>query len=149
MAARLILAAVMAALIFTGGYQVAARNYRLQIAERELALAEQYKDQVQEARDETAKLQAAKDKAEAAATTRQNALVAGARRVRAERDGLRDELAAARATLPNASCASVREHAATLNTIFGLCADRLEGLAGQAAGHASDSLKLQQAWPVP
>lgn len=60
---------------------------------------------------------------------------------------VRDELAAERAKLPSASLASCRAHAATLNVIFGECAAASGGLAKEAAGHASDSLMFQEAWP--
>jgi Skp family chaperone for outer membrane proteins len=62
-------------------------------------------------------------------------------------DSLRDDLAAARAQLPSASGDALRKHAATLNAVFGECAATAEGLAGQATGHASDTLTLEQAWP--
>lgn len=146
---RLIIAAILAALTFTGGYQVAARNYRLQIAEREVALAKQYDKQVQEAQDETLQWQRAKDQADVQAAARQAALADAAGRLRRERDGLRDQLTTDRSRLPNASCGSVREYAATLGAVFGECAAEAEGLAGQASGHASDTLKLLQSWPVP
>lgn len=60
---------------------------------------------------------------------------------------LRDQLAADRAGLPGSSLGSCRAHAATLNSIFGECADSSRGLAKAAAGHASDSLMFQEAWP--
>lgn len=68
-------------------------------------------------------------------------------RARAESVSLRDELATARNSLPSASCSSIREHAATLNDVFGQCAAQLERLAATADGHASDSVMLEQAWP--
>lgn len=60
---------------------------------------------------------------------------------------MRDELAAERAKLPSSSLASCRAHAATLNAVFGECANSSGGLAKAAAGHASDSLMFQEAWP--
>ncbi|MES1979716.1 MAG: hypothetical protein V4451_16880 [Pseudomonadota bacterium] len=60
---------------------------------------------------------------------------------------LRDELATERAKLPSSSLASCRAHAATLNAIFGECTASSRGLAKEAAGHASDSLMYQEAWP--
>lgn len=98
-----------------------------------------------EAKDrETAEQQ---EKARHAQVQREQGLRAAADRLRAERDSLRDELADARQQLPTASCSSVREHAATLNAVFGACTAAFEGMAGAAAGHASDSLMYQQAWP--
>jgi hypothetical protein len=67
--------------------------------------------------------------------------------VRRTADGLRGDLAAARADLSRASGDALRKHAATLNAVFGECAATAEGLAGQAQGHASDTLTLEQAWP--
>lgn len=62
---------------------------------------------------------------------------------------LREQLAADRTQLPSVSLASCRAHAATLNTIFGECAADAGRLAKEAAGHASDSLMYQEAWPKP
>jgi hypothetical protein len=102
---------------------------------------------VEKAHAETIRLQSIKDNAEKLAQARQSALSRAAAAVRVERDGLRDELAASRLQLPEASCTSVRDHATTLSTVLGRCTDRLERMAEAASGHASDSLKLQQSWP--
>lgn len=83
-----------------------------------------------------------------AARQRENRQKMDADRARAESVSLRDELAIARNHLPGASCTSIREHAATLNDVFGQCAAQLERLAAAADGHASDSLMLEQAWPT-
>jgi biopolymer transport protein ExbB/TolQ len=66
---------------------------------------------------------------------------------RSTADGLRDDLAAAQRDLSRSSIASCRQHASTLNTVFAECTRSVEGLAGAAQGHASDSLMLQDAWP--
>lgn len=92
-------------------------------------------------------MQERKDAAIKNAEARARTHAAAAAGARAERDSLRDELAAARAGLPTASCASVREHAAALNTVFDQCAGALEDLAGKAQGHAADALTLREAWP--
>jgi len=119
------------------------REIALQRSERLALLAEAHAN----AKLETERLAKAKDDAERLAQARQSALARSVAAVRVERDGLRDELAAARSQLPDASCASVRDHAATLSTVLGRCTDRLERMAEAASGHASDSLKLQQSWP--
>jgi hypothetical protein len=67
--------------------------------------------------------------------------------VRRTADSLRGQLAAARADLPRATSDAVRAYAATLNTVFGECTAEVERLAAAAAGHASDALTLEQAWP--
>ena len=82
-----------------------------------------------------------------AATKRETKIRADAARTRAERDRLRDELAASKRDLPGASCEAVRERASALTDVFGECAARLEGLAGQADPHASDAVKLLEDWP--
>ena len=89
----------------------------------------------------------AKADAERNHQVRLTAMARSAAAARNERDGLRDELAASRLQLPDASCTAVRDHAATLNTVLGRCTDRLERMAEAASGHATDSLKLQESWP--
>lgn len=102
---------------------------------------------VEKAHAETIRLQSQADKAAKQHAARASALADDLRRSGVERDGLRDELATARVQLSGASCASVREHAATINELFGECAASVEGLAGKAQGHAIDALKLIEAWP--
>jgi hypothetical protein len=97
---------------------------------------------------DTIRLQATKDAALEAAAARNRELSRAAAAARSERDGLRDELAASRVQLPDASCASVREYASTLSEVFGQCTQLLTRVAEQADGHASDSLMLQESWPV-
>lgn len=99
------------------------------------------------ARNKEASWQTQLQKANQDATIRQTKLAADAHTLRAERDGLRDQLATAGRQLPGSSCGSVREYASALNTVFDQCAGAVEGLAGKADGHASDSLMLKQAWP--
>lgn len=74
---------------------------------------------------------------------------AAAAGARTERDGLRDDLAAAQRDLPSAAPAACIERAAALSAVFEQCAGRLEEMAGKADRHASDALTLEQAWPKP
>jgi ABC-type phosphate transport system auxiliary subunit len=147
MYAQAIVAASLAAASALAGWT--AQGWRLgeQIAELKREQAVAAHKQLEKAHAETIRLQSIKDSAEKLAQARQSALSRAAAAVRVERDGLRDELAASRVQLPDASCTSVRQHAATLSDVFGECAAEIEGLAGPASGHASDSLKLQQSWP--
>ena len=85
--------------------------------------------------------------AQQAARKRENLLQSQLATLRVSADSLRDDLSSYRSQLPGASCDAVRSHAAALNTVFGECSRAIEGLAGQAQGHASDALTLQQAWP--
>lgn len=66
---------------------------------------------------------------------------------RAERDGLRDELAAIRKSLPNLADDAVRERADTLANVLGHCSREYQSLAERADRHASDVKTLSDAWP--
>jgi len=85
--------------------------------------------------------------AQQAARKRENLLQSQLATLRVASDSLRDDLAASRSQLPGASCDAVRKHAATLTTVFEQCAGRLEPLARDAQGYASDALTLRQSWP--
>lgn len=95
----------------------------------------------------TADWQKQKDEAINHATTRAIKAKADADRLRSVNGGLRDDLASARSQLSSASEDAVLKYSATLNTVFGECSAEVERLAGEASGHASDSLMLQQSWP--
>lgn len=142
---RAISYAALGAACAWGAWAFQANKYEREISELRTEYATAQVRAVEHAHAETIRLQAVNDEAERLAQIRLAAMARSAAAVRDERDRLRDELAASRVQLPDASCTSVREYAATLSTVFGLCADRLEGLAREAQGHASDSLKLQQA----
>lgn len=101
------------------------------------------KEQETRARKEAAQAMEAAN----AARKREQDLRLAAARARAERDGLRNELAASQRDLRTAACDAVRERAAALTDIFGACTAALEGMAESAGRHASDSLMYQQAWP--
>lgn len=66
---------------------------------------------------------------------------------RLERDGLRDDLAAAQRDLPSAPPSACIERAAALSAVLDLCTAKYQELAGKAQGHASDAVMLHQAWP--
>jgi len=57
------------------------------------------------------------------------------------------DLEEAARNLPGLTADAARLRAATVGAILGECAKEIEGLAGKADGHASDSLMLQEAWP--
>jgi len=101
----------------------------------------------EKARVETARMQKEKDNAESKAAERLVLQARAAAQLRAERDGLRNDLATTRVHLRDAPVAAVRQYAAAAADIFEQCAGRYSDLASEADGHASDSLKLQQAWP--
>lgn len=81
------------------------------------------------------------------AAAREAGIAAATRRVAGERDGLRDAVDVARERGAQ-SLDACRQHAATLEDVFRQCGRQLQEVAREADGHASDSLKLQQAWPI-
>ena len=100
----------------------------------------------QNAMNEAARLQKLKDEAldEANKIAQRNAQAAAS--ARTELDRLRRQLANA-PSLSSATCASTRDYAATLATVFGECATRIGEMAKDADGHAADSRTLEKAWP--
>lgn len=95
----------------------------------------------------TRAMQAQKDGALNAATTRAQRNAADASGARADAASLRDELAAAKRQLSSASVDAVRKYAAAAADVFEQCVGRYTGVAEKADGHASDTLTLEQAWP--
>lgn len=95
----------------------------------------------------TAKWQKEKDDELAEAKKRELANKAAADKLAAVNRGLRNDLADQRSNLSTASIDAVRKYAATANSVFGECSAEVGRLAVEAAGHASDSLMLQRAWP--
>lgn len=95
---------------------------------------------------EAARLQKLKDEAldEANKIAQRNANAAASARTELER--LRRQLANT-PSLSSATCASTRDYAATLATVFGECATRIGEMAKDADGHAADSRTLERAWP--
>ena len=104
-------------------------------------------DAKQSAIEEATRMHAQKDEAlrEANAQAQRNAAAAAA--ARRESDGLRTQLTEARLRMSSSTCASVRDHAATLSTVFDQCRGALEGMAANAQGHALDARTLIRAWP--
>lgn len=148
MYAQAIALTVSAAIGAAGAWQWQANNYSRQISDLKTEYATAQVRALERAHADTIRFQTQAAEAARKQAARQAALANAVAAVRTERDGLRDDLAEARAALPGASCTSLRDHAATLNTVFGLCAARLEGLAGQAQGHAIDALNLLEACSI-
>lgn len=142
MYAQLIVVAIAASIGAGATWQWQANKYERLLSEQRTEYATAQVRALERAHADTLRFQTQAAEATRKQDARQAALAHAVAAVRTERDGLRDELAEARAALPSASCTSLRDHAAALNTVFGLCAARLEGLAGQAQGHATDALNL-------
>lgn len=88
-----------------------------------------------------------KDDALNEASQREKNLRTVVARVSAERDGLRDELAASRGAIDTASVASLRKRVAALTDVFEQCSIRYSAVAEKADRHAADSLMFDHAWP--
>ena len=83
-----------------------------------------------------------------AARKRETVARSAAADARSELERLRDDLAAIRPNLSSDSLDACRKRADTLAAVFGECSATLEGMAGKADRHASDTLTLEQAWPT-
>jgi hypothetical protein len=100
----------------------------------------------QKALDETNRMQREKDDAVAKAQAQAKSNAAAATAARAERDGLRDDLAASRTTFADSSHTSLTAYASTLSVVFEQCTREYLELAAKADGHALDTTTLFNAW---
>jgi septal ring factor EnvC (AmiA/AmiB activator) len=100
----------------------------------------------QKALDETNRMQREKDDAVAKAQAQAKANAAAADAARAERDGLRDDLAASRTTFADSTHASLAAYASTLSVVFEQCTKEYSDVAAKADGHAADTSTLFNAW---
>ena len=101
---------------------------------------------VKEAMEKTAVDQKRKDDALKEANLRLQKNAAAAASANRTVNSLRDELATARANLPNSTCETAINYAATVSELLGQCTERYRDLAEKATGHASDAQALDQAW---
>lgn len=85
--------------------------------------------------------------AQNAAAKRETKLRADADAARRTADGLRGTLYEFRASLPNASPATVLARADTAAELLGACADEYRSVAEAADRHAADAVMLRDAWP--
>jgi hypothetical protein len=100
----------------------------------------------QKALDETNRMQREKDDAVAKAQAQAKSNAAAAAAARAERDGLRDDLAASRTTFADSSHTSLAAYADTLSVVFEQCTKEYSDVAAKADGHAADTNTLFNAW---
>lgn len=142
----LIATAIAAVLAFGAGWT--ANGWRLNskidrmVAEYSQAMAQAG----QNAMMESARLQKLKDEALNEANKIAQANAKSASDARSQLDRLRQQLAST-PSLSSATCASTRDYAATLATVFGECATRIGEMAKDADGHALDSRTLEAAYP--
>jgi hypothetical protein len=100
----------------------------------------------QKALDETTRMQREKDNAVAKAQAQAKSNAAAADAARAERDGLRDDLAASRTTFADSTHTSLAAYASTLSVVFEQCTKEYSDVAAKADGHAADTSTLFNAW---
>lgn len=144
--AALILAAVMA---FAGVflYRAGAASVRTQwdaatIQQQALAAAQEDDNRKLESKRQTNVIEA-----QNAQTKRNQGLQVAAAGARTESDGLRDDLAAIRASLPSTTGDASSNAASAAAGLLAECGAAYQVLAGKADGHYSDALTLRQAWP--
>jgi len=144
---KLAIAAAMLAAAFASGFAVQGWRKDAQIAEIEAANSQAQAQAAAQAAADTARMQKDKDNALRQATIKaaQNAIAANS--ARTELDRVRKQQDASSAAMSDATCTSVREHAAALNAVFGECVSTLEGLARKADGHALDQRTLSESFP--
>lgn len=144
---QLIVAGVIAVTGFGAAWTYQGNRYERVIAEQRAAQSALLVEAYANAKRETERIQEIANAAERKHQGRIADMRKSAAATSVIADGLRDDLAAARAAMPGASCDSIRQHASTLNTVFGYCASRLERMAEVATGHSIDALKLLESWP--
>jgi signal transduction histidine kinase len=144
--AAVALAAGLAFTHFTA-YRAGKANVRAEWTAEKLKQTEQLAAFNAESRRIEQRRQSLILEAQHAAKQREILAAASARDLRTELDGLRDDLARAGAQLSSASIGSLRRRVTALDTVFEQCARRVEGLAGDAQGIASDARLILDAWP--
>jgi hypothetical protein len=125
-------------------YEAGADNREAHVQNKYL---KDYTESLQAARDKEQSLQAKARKAEHDFSTRKNRILADAAASRRESDGLRNELASIRTSLPAQSLAASRGIADALAELFGACTERYLRVAEQADALQNERDTLIQAWP--
>ena len=102
----------------------------------------------QKAADDSNELQRKKDEAlkQAQGIAAKNAAAANA--ANSQLEWVRDYNSRNSAAIPESTCSSVRNYAATATAVFGECSAALTDMARKAEGHALDSRTLREAWPI-
>lgn len=136
-----------AAIAAVGAWKIQNWRYGEQIAVMKKEASEATTKAVKAAMDKMQVDQKRKDDAIAEANKRANYNAAAATRARSAADSLRDELAAARTDLSNATESARAKYAAAVETVLGECSRELAEMGRLADGHSSDALMLKEAWP--
>ena len=147
MKARIIGAAIAAALLFAAGWMTQGWRAKARLFEVKRQFAESAAADRAQALERYQTLERTKDEAIAAHATlvAQNADAAAAARRTA--DGLRRDLASVPARIAAATDSAAREYAAAASVVLDQCAAEVADLARVADGHAADVRLMLQAWP--
>lgn len=150
----LAVAAVLAA-CFGAGWAVNGWRMGAEIETIKRAQAESISQGVRDALKATVSIQRRKDEALAASMERSRALDAARVAADAERDGLRNELNAARADLSRTVHGAGTDNADAAGALLDILGEGIERLSGEGAriaakadGHASDAKTLTDSWPT-
>lgn len=130
-----------------GVYSLQKWKYESIIARMKETAAESTKIAVKAAMKQTDQWQSDKDKALNEANQRAQKNQVAATRARSAADSLRDELAAARTDLSNATESARAKYAAAVETVLGECSRELAEMGRLADGHANDAVMLKESWP--
>lgn len=145
---QLIVAGAIAAASFGGAWVFQESRYEAILAERASKQATALAVATANALAETVRLQEAKDEAERKHQSRLADLRRDLARTRSVADGLRNDIATARATLPDATCGSVREYGIAASIVIGECSARLVEVAEHADRAIREVILLKDAWPT-
>lgn len=153
--ARLIGAALAAAACFGAGWTANGWRSDAEIESIKRAQAESISQGVRDALEITVSVQKRKDEALHAAMERGRALDAARAAADVERDGLRNELSAARADLSRNSSSPGTDNADAAGALLDILGEGIERLSSEGAriaakadGHASDAKTLTDSWPT-
>jgi polynucleotide 5'-kinase involved in rRNA processing len=100
----------------------------------------------EKAMQDSQRMQEVKDEIVAKAQEQAQANAAAADSARRERDRLRNDLAASRVALSNATPASLVEYTGTLSNVFEQCTREYTEMAATADKHATDAKLLFDTW---
>lgn len=147
MKARIIGAAITAALLFAAGWITQGWRAEAKLLDVKRQFAESAATAHTQALERYQTLERTKDEAIAAhaALVAQNADAAAAARRTA--DGLRRDLAGVPARIAAATDSAAREYAAAASVVLDQCTAEVADLARVADGHAADVRLMLQAWP--
>lgn len=136
-----------AAIVGVGTWQVQEWRHGEIHAQKERDYAERTTVAVKAAMDKMQVDQKRKDDALMEANKRAQYNAVAATRARSAADSLRDELAAARTDLSNATESARAKYAAAVETVLGECSRELAEMGRLADGHANDAKTLIDSWP--